>query len=253
MLKQVQHDVIQYKMFFLLKVLKFILKTILWFFIISIGLTIIYRFVPVPVTPLMIIRCVEQKQDGKDMKLKKDWVSYDEISPALPLAVVAAEDQLFLDHYGFDFNAIEKALKNNEKKSRRKKMKGASTISQQTAKNVFLWPSRTWVRKGFEVYFTGLIEIFWSKQRILEVYLNVVEMGDGVYGAEAAARHHFKKSAIKLSRSEAALIAATLPNPRKWSASTPGPYVAVRQAWILRNMNNIERLDFEEEDKEEKK
>jgi monofunctional glycosyltransferase len=236
-------------MFFLFKVLKFILKTIMWFFIISIGLTIIYRFVPVPVTPLMIIRCVEQKQDGKDMKLKKDWVSYDEISPALPLAVVAAEDQLFLDHYGFDFNAIEKALKNNEKKSKRKKMKGASTISQQTAKNVFLWPSRTWVRKGFEVYFTGLIEIFWSKQRILEVYLNVVEMGDGVYGAEAAALHHFKKSAAKLSRSEAAAIAACLPNPRKWSASKPTGYISGRQAWILRNMNNIERLDFENEDK----
>jgi monofunctional biosynthetic peptidoglycan transglycosylase len=178
-------------MFFLLKVLKFILKTIMWFFIISIGLTIIYRFVPVPVTPLMLIRCYEQKVDGKDMTLKKDWVSYDEISPALPLAVVAAEDQLFLDHYGFDFTAIEKALKSNEKKSKRKKMKGASTISQQTAKNVFLWPSRTWVRKGFEVYFTGLIEIFWSKQRILEVYLNVVEMGDGVYGAEAAAQSSF--------------------------------------------------------------
>lgn len=239
-------------MFFLLKVLKFILKTILWFFIITIGLTILYRFVPVPITPLMIIRCVEQKQEGKEMKLKKDWVSYDEISPALPLAVVAAEDQKFLDHYGFDFNAIEKALKNNEKKSKRKKMKGASTISQQTAKNVFLWPSRTWVRKGFEVYFTGLIEIFWSKQRILEVYLNVVEMGDGVYGAEAAAKYHFKKSAAKLSRSEAALIAATLPNPVKWSASNPTGYISGRQAWILRNMNNIERLDFENEDKEEK-
>jgi monofunctional biosynthetic peptidoglycan transglycosylase len=240
-------------MFFLLKVLKFILKTIMWFFIISIGLTILYRFVPVPVTPLMLIRCVEQKQDGKDMKLTKDWVSYDEISPALPLAVVAAEDQLFLDHYGFDFTAIEKALKNNEKKSKRKKMKGASTISQQTAKNVFLWPSRTWVRKGFEVYFTGLIEICWSKERILEVYLNVVEMGDGVYGAEAAARYHFKKSANKLSRSESALIAATLPNPRKWSASKPTGYISGRQAWILRNMNNIERLDFENEDKEAKK
>lgn len=240
-------------MFFLFKVIKFILKTILWFFIISIGLTILYRFVPVPVTPLMIIRCVEQKQDGKDMKLKKDWVSYDEISPALPLAIVAAEDQKFLDHYGFDFNAIEKAMKSNEKKSKRKKMKGASTISQQTAKNVFLWPSRTWVRKGFEVYFTGLIEIFWSKQRILEVYLNVVEMGDGVYGSEAAAQHHFKKSAEKLSRSEAALIAACLPNPRKFSASKPSGYILGRQASILGQMNNIERLDFENEDKEEKK
>jgi len=240
-------------MFFLLKVLKFILKTILWFFIITIGLTIFYRFVPVPVTPLMLIRCYEQKRDGKEMKLKKDWVSYDEISPALPLAVVAAEDQKFLEHYGFDFNAIEKAIKNNEKKSKRRKMKGASTISQQTAKNVFLWQSRTWVRKGFEVYFTGLIEIFWSKQRILEVYLNVVEMGDGIYGAEAAAKYHFKKSAAKLNRAESALIAATLPNPRKWSASNPSGYILGRQAWILHNMNNIERLDFEEEEKKEKK
>ena len=240
-------------MFFLLKVLKFILKTILWFFIITIGLTVLYRFVPVPITPLMIIRCVEQKQADKDLKLKKDWVSYDEIALALPLAVVAAEDQRFLTHYGFDFNAIEKALKSNEKKSKRKKMKGASTISQQTAKNVFLWPSRTWVRKGFEVYFTGLIEIFWSKERILEVYLNVVEMGDGVYGAEAAAQYHFKKSAIKLSRSESALIAACLPNPRKWSASKPTGYISGRQAWILRNMNNIERLEFENEDKKEEK
>ena len=240
-------------MFFLLKVFKFILKTILWFFIISIGLTIAYRFLPVPVTPLMLIRCVEQKQEGKDMKLKKDWVSYDEISPALPLAVVAAEDQLFLNHYGFDFTAIEKALKNNEKKSKRKKMKGASTIGQQTAKNVFLWPSRTWVRKGFEVYFTGLIEICWSKQRILEVYLNVVEMGDGVYGAEAAAQYHFKRSAAKLNREQSPLIAACLPNPRKFSASKPSGYVSGRQSWILRNMNNIERLDFENEDKEEKK
>ncbi len=225
----------------------------MWFFIISIGLTIAYRFLPVPVTPLMLIRCVEQKQEGKDMKLKKDWVSYDEISPALPLAVVAAEDQLFLNHYGFDFTAIEKALKNNEKKSKRKKMKGASTISQQTAKNVFLWPSRTWVRKGFEVYFTGLIEICWSKQRILEVYLNVVEMGDGVYGAEAAAQQHFKRSAAKLTRDQSALIAACLPNPRKWSASKPTGYTSGRQSWILRNMNNIERLDFENEDKEEEK
>jgi len=240
-------------MFFLLKVLKFILKTILWFFIITIGLTIFYRFVPVPVTPLMLIRCYEQKRDGKEMKLKKDWVSYDEISPALPLAVLAAEDQKFLEHYGFDFNAIEKAIKNNEKKSKRRKMKGASTISQQTAKNVFLWQSRTWVRKGFEVYFTGLIEIFWSKQRILEVYLNVVEMGDGIYGAEAAAKYHFKKSAAKLNRAESALIAATLPNPRKWSASNPSGYILGRQAWILHNMNNIERLDFEEEEKKEKK
>jgi monofunctional biosynthetic peptidoglycan transglycosylase len=190
--------------------------------------------VPVPVTPLMLIRCVEQKVDGKDMKLKKDWVSLDDISPNLQLAVVCSEDQNFIKHNGFDFKAIDKAMAYNET---HKKTRGASTISQQTAKNLFLWSGRSWVRKGFEVYFTFLIEAFWSKQRIMEVYLNIIEMGDGIYGAEAAAQIYFKKEAKNLSRSESAAIAAVLPNPRKFNAGKPSAYVSGRQSWILRQMN----------------
>jgi monofunctional glycosyltransferase len=196
---------------------------------------ILFRFVPVPVTPLMIIRCVEQKLDGKDLKLKKNWVPLEQISSHLPLAVVCSEDQNFLNHSGFDFNAIEKAMKHNE---RSKRKRGASTISQQTAKNLFLWPGRSWIRKGLEVYFTFLIELTWSKQRIMEVYLNIIEMGDGVYGAEAAGKNFFRKSAKNLSASEAALIAAVLPNPRKFSAAKPSRYVAARQQWVLRQMGH---------------
>ncbi len=208
-------------------------------------MALIYRVIPIPLTPLMLIRVVEQLCEGKTPVLKKDWVSYSEISSHLPLAVVASEDQLFLEHYGFDINAIEKAFKNNSKK-RKKAIKGGSTISQQTAKNVFLWPQRSWVRKGLEVYFTLLIETLWSKERILEVYLNVIEMGDGVYGAEAAAQFFFHKSASRMSAQEAALIAAVLPNPRKFSAAKPSGYIQKRQGWILRNMRNLEKLGFED-------
>jgi len=225
------------------KFYKIVLKIILVFFLVCIGSVIIFRWIPVPLTPLMIIRLVEQKMDGKDFKWKKDWVAMEEISTHLQMAVVASEDQLFLDHWGFDLNAIEKAIKNNEK--RKKRIRGASTISQQTAKNVFLWSGRTWVRKGFEVYFTFLIEVFWSKERILEVYLNVIEMGDGIYGAEAASQAYFKKSAKNLSPSQAALIAAILPNPRKYSATHPSGVVQARQQWILGQMNNIGKLDFQ--------
>ena len=188
---------------------------------------------PVPFTILMIQRCVEQKMDGKEMQLKKDWVPLEEISPDLQLAVVCSEDQNFLKHRGFDFGAIEKAMVHNEKSKRKR---GASTISQQTAKNVFLWPGRSWIRKGFEVYFTALIELCWNKQRIMEVYLNVIEMGNGVYGAEAAAQKYFHKSAKRLNKSEAALIAAVLPNPRKWSPVKPTGYLLHRQAFVLNQM-----------------
>jgi monofunctional biosynthetic peptidoglycan transglycosylase len=229
---------------------KYIWKGLLFFFSSTIIVTIVYRFVPVPFTPLMFIRLVEQGLDGESLKWEKDWVSYEEISHHLPLAVVASEDQLFLEHYGFDLNAIEKAIKNNKKK-RKKTIKGGSTISQQTAKNVFLWPSRSWVRKGLEVYFTLLIETFWSKERILEVYLNVIEMGDGIYGAEAASQNFFHKNASNLSASEAAMIAAVLPNPRKWNTGKPNGYINKRKSWILRNMRNIEMLEFDGE--EEKK
>lgn len=222
---------------------KYIKRGIIFFFVSTIGVTILYRFVNPPVTPLMLQRVVEQWSDGKNAKMSKTWKDLDEISPALPTAVVASEDQLFLEHWGFDFKSIEKAYEHNQKK-KRKTVKGASTISQQVAKNVFLWPGRSWVRKGLEVYFTLLIEVLWDKERIIEVYLNVIETGDGVYGAEAAARKYFKRSAKKLSRSQSALIAATLPNPLKYSASKPSPYIQKRQQWILRNMAYIGELNF---------
>jgi monofunctional biosynthetic peptidoglycan transglycosylase len=205
----------------------------MWFFIISIVSVIFFRWVPIPVTPLMLTRCVEQKMDGKDLKLKKDWVPFEEISPNLQLAVVCSEDQNFIKHNGFDFEAIDKAMEYNEN---HKKTRGASTISQQTAKNVFLWSGRSWIRKGFEVYFTFLIETFWSKQRIMEVYLNVIEMGDGVYGAQAASKNFFHKDAKYLSKGEAALIAAVLPNPLRFSAAKPSGYVSQRQGWIIHQM-----------------
>lgn len=216
---------------------RLIFKIILWFFILSIGFTILYRFVPVPITPLMVIRLWEQAWDEtKDIRLTKDWVSMSKISRHMPQAVVAAEDQKFLDHWGFDMEAMEKAWQGNK---RGKRIKGASTITQQTAKNVFLWPNRNFVRKGLEAYFTLLMELLWSKERIMEVYLNVIEMGDGIYGIEAAAQTYFKKPAAKLNRSEAAVIAAVLPNPRGWNPARPTGYIRGRQSWIMRQMNNL--------------
>ena len=223
---------------------KYLKRSVLIFFISSIAVTIIYRFFNPPITLLMITRVFEQWGDGKDAKLTKKWKTLDEISPSMATAVVASEDQLFQEHWGFDFNSIEKAYENNQKKKRRT-VRGASTISQQVAKNVFLWQGRSWIRKGFEVYFTLLIEVLWDKQRILEVYLNVIEMGDGIYGAEAASQKYFKRSAKKLSKSQAALIAAILPNPIKYSALHPSAYIIARQQWILRNMEYIGELNFD--------
>lgn len=218
---------------------RFLWKTIMWFFIISFATTLLFRFVPIPFTPLMLIRLVEQATGDRKIRLTKDWVALKEISPNLPLAAMASEDQQFTEHHGFDIDAIEKALKHNE---RSKRIRGASTISQQTAKNVFLWPGRSWVRKGFEVYFTALIELLWQKERIMEVYLNVIEMGDGIYGAEAAAQSYFHKHAMSLAPGEAALIAATLPNPLKLSPAKPSSYILKRKQWILRQMGNIREL-----------
>ncbi len=215
------------------KLWRFTWKAAMWFFIISIASALLFRWIPVPFTPLMLIRCAEQKMDGKEMKLKKDWVAFEEISPNLQLAVVCSEDQNFIIHDGFDFKAISKAMDYN---ATHKKKRGASTISQQTAKNVFLWAGRSWIRKGFEVYFVFLIETFWSKERIMEVYLNVIEIGDGVYGAQAASKTFFKKDAKYLSKSEASLIAAVLPNPLKFSVAKPSAYTRYRQSWIVRQM-----------------
>lgn len=226
------------------RIWRIFVKIILWFFILSIATVIIYRFVPPPITPLMIQRCMEQAFDKKKkVTLKKDWVSLDKISSSLPLAVITAEDQKFAEHFGFDVEAIQKAQKYNER-HKGKRIKGASTISQQTAKNVFLFPSRSWVRKGFEVYFTFLIEVFWSKKRIIEVYLNSIEMGPGIYGAEAAAQHYFHKPAKKLTNSESALIAACLPNPIRWSPAKPTAYIKKKQSWILNQMRYIDLKEF---------
>jgi len=225
------------------KVFRFIGKAILYFFAASIIGVLVFRFIPIPFTSLMIIRCAQQKIAGKEVRMYKKWKSLENISSKLSLAVVASEDQNYLEHDGFDVKAIEDAMKYNE---RHKKKKGASTISQQTAKNVFLWPSRSWVRKGFEVYFTFLIEKLWSKERIMEVYLNVIEMGDGIYGAEAASQAYFNKSAKNISASQAALIAAILPNPVKWKLSNPPAFIYAKQRWILQQMNNLGgQLEYE--------
>jgi monofunctional biosynthetic peptidoglycan transglycosylase len=188
----------------------------------------------------MVIRCVEQVFDGEAPKLYKDWIPMKEMSPNLVLAVISSEDQKFAEHFGFDFEAIEKVAKQNVKLEKRgKPIKGGSTISQQCAKNVFLFPQRSYIRKAFEVYFTFLIEIFWSKKRIMEVYLNVIEMGDGIYGAQAASKTFFKKDAKDISAAEAATIAAVLPNPRKWNAGKPTGFINKRKNWILRQMSHL--------------
>jgi len=197
-----------------------------------------FRFLPVWVTPLMVIRCYQQVSEGRELKLSHDWEPLENISPSLPVAVMASEDARFLEHHGFDYKAIEHAAKRNREHPEKRKL-GASTISQQTAKNVFLWPGRSWVRKGFEAYFTVLIEMLWSKQRIMEVYLNSIEMGEGIYGAQAVAEEHFNKDAKDLSCSECALIAVTLPNPRKFSSKNPSAYMQKRQARILREMKAV--------------
>jgi monofunctional glycosyltransferase len=170
--------------------------------------------------------------------LKRDYVSGDELSYNMKLAVVSSEDQVFPDHGGFDWKSIEKAMKYNKKKPNR--IRGASTISQQVAKNVFLWQGRDWIRKGLEIYFTKMIEWIWGKERILDVYLNVIEMGKGIFGAEAAAQYYFKKPAKKLTRREAAMIAACLPNPKKYTVKPPSNFVQAKSWWILQQMNNLE-------------
>ena len=192
---------------------------------------------PVYFTPLMFIRVFEQVKEKEKPRLLHTWVKYDEISNNMKLAVIASEDQLFFEHKGFDKKQIQKAMEENKK---RKRPRGASTITQQTAKNIFLWPKSSWFRKALETYFTVLIEFFWSKDRILHVYLNSMETGEGIYGAEAVARHHFNTSANKLSQSQSALIAATLPNPLQFSSKNPSAYINKRQSFIIRQMRNIQ-------------
>lgn len=209
-------------------------KTCLAFFVVSIVSVAVYKWVPVPITPLMLIRDVEQFKNGQGIIMEHDWVPLEDISPKLQLAVVCSEDQNYLKHFGVDWGAIQKAMKENEKG---KRVRGGSTITQQTAKNVFLWQGRSYLRKGLELWFTLLIEVFWSKERIMEVYLNSIEMGNGIYGAEAAAQHWFHKSAKKLSKDEAAAIAAILPNPLRYKANPANGYISGRKAWIKQQMN----------------
>jgi len=216
-------------------------KVLLWFVLFSVIWVLAYRFINPPITLLMVQRSWERKADDKKAKIDKKWVKFEDISDNMKRAAVSAEDQLFLKHIGFDIKAIEKAYASNAKG---KKVKGGSTISQQTAKNVFLWPGRSYIRKGFEAYFTLLIELLWSKERILEVYLNVIETGDGIYGAEAAAQKYYGKSCTNLTRSEAALIAACFPNPLRWNPNKATGYIRHRQYLIMRNMRRSGPLDF---------
>ena len=211
------------------------------FLLVTVLSVCLYRFIPVYYTPLMLIRAVEQMGNDRPPTIHHKWVRLDEISPHLVQAVVASEDNLFMQHWGFDFVQIKKAIEENRYRAR---PRGASTISQQTAKNVFLWPQSSYIRKGFEVYFTTLIELIWGKRRIMEVYLNSIEMGDGIYGAESVARHHFGKSAKALTVSESAMIAATLPNPRRYSSAMPSSYIKQRQQQITKLMRLIGKVEL---------
>lgn len=221
-------------------------KIVLWSAIVFFGstvlLTLAYRFVNPPYTPLMLLRAAGPQTEKCEKKIDKQWVPLEDISPEMVRAVVASEDNLFLQHKGFDWKAIREARQHNAKG---KTLHGASTISQQTAKNVFLWPSRSYLRKGLEVYFTFLIETFWPKERIMEVYLNVCEMGPGLYGVERAARRYYGKPASKLNRSEAAMLAAILPAPLTRNPVHPTAYLYKRQQKIQHLMQLIGPVRFE--------
>lgn len=216
-------------------------KVILWFFVSTVLWVLAYRFIDPPITYLMVQRGFERKWEDKEWKVDQNWLGYEEISTNLKRAAIAGEDARFMSHWGFDLKAMEKAYEKNHQGAR---LRGGSTITQQTAKNVFLWPGRSYIRKAFEAYFTALIEILWSKERILEVYLNVIETGDGIYGADAAAREFFNKSGSALTKRQAALIIAVLPNPLRWSPAKPTRYIYLKQNRILRNMAVLKNLDL---------
>lgn len=215
-----------------------LLKLVLCLFLLSVLWVLLYRWVAPPFTLHMLTRRAEAPLTAKSPAfIQYEFAEIEEISPYVPLAMIAAEDQLFLAHNGFDYTAIQKAFQRNLKD--RKKIIGGSTISQQVAKNVFLWHGRSYIRKGVEAYFTVLIELLWSKKRIMEVYLNIAEMGDRVFGVEAAAQRYFRKSAKDLNREEAALLAAVLPNPIKFKVSSPSAGVRKKQNRIVRNMRRL--------------
>jgi monofunctional biosynthetic peptidoglycan transglycosylase len=213
------------------KIMRIILKTIVYSFLFSLFYILFCKWINPPITLTQIGSLIQGHG------LHRKYVSFDEMNSNVKLAIMASEDQLFSDHNGFDFKSIQKAMKHNQKS---KSLRGASTISQQVAKNVFLWQHGGYFRKGLEVYFTFMIETFWSKKRILEMYLNVAEMGDGIFGVEAASEHYFHKPAKDLSRKQAALIAACLPNPKGYTIKPLSAHVASRYPWVLRQMNNLE-------------
>ncbi len=223
------------------KLLKFFLSLLVSFLLISLVWVVALRFIPVYYTPLMFIRSVEAISENKKCKIKKDWQPIQKISKNMIMAVIASEDNLFMEHNGFSIKDIKKAINHNKKG---KRVRGGSTISQQTAKNVFLWPQRSWVRKGFEVYFTVLIEFFWPKQRIMEVYLNIIETGNCIYGVETASQEYFNKSASKLTKTEAALIAVCLPNPRRYNPAYPSSYIIKRKNHIVNLMGKLPPVSF---------
>jgi monofunctional biosynthetic peptidoglycan transglycosylase len=212
---------------------KGILYIITGFFLSSIFYTLLYSFLPVGLTPLMVLRTMEHRLQQGEVPCKHDWVARTNINKNAALAVICAEDQNFYHHWGFDIESIQESLEEYKSGGR---LRGASSISQQTAKNVFLYPSRSWLRKGLEAYFTFLIELIWSKDRILTVYLNSIEFGTGIYGIEAASQHFFGHAAKYLNRSEAALLASVLPNPHRFNAAAPSSYVRGRQEWVLKQM-----------------
>ncbi|MBI6852553.1 monofunctional biosynthetic peptidoglycan transglycosylase [Pseudomonas cichorii] len=211
-------------------------KILLWFAAGSFVLVLVLRWVPPPGTALMIERKIESWVDGEPIDLQRSWQPWDKISDNLKIAVIAGEDQKFAEHWGFDISAIQAAILHNERGG---SIRGASTLSQQVSKNLFLWSGRSYLRKGLEAWFTALIELLWSKERILEVYLNSVEWDEGVFGAQAAAQHHFGINAGALSMQQASYLAAVLPNPRQWSASHPSSYVSRRAGWIRQQMRQL--------------
>lgn len=218
--------------------MKYFFMAMAGFIVISVVYVAITKYINPPITPLMLMRPIEGVIEGKSIGINKNWVSYDEISPNFFRAVISSEDGKFLRHDGFDRKAIKAAQRYNEIHKGKKK-RGASTISMQTAKNTFLWHGRNYLRKGLEVYFTVLIEAVWGKKRILEVYANVIEFGEGIYGVEAASQTFFNKPALKLTKRQAALLAAVLPNPRRWSPAKPTAYINRRVSWISGRMRSI--------------
>lgn len=220
----------------------FFIRIITLFFQVSLLLIIFYRVVPVPLTPLHIERLYEQAVDGKSFKLSKSWKSIDYISDKFCLAVITSEDVKFMDHYGFDFEQIQNAVERNYKNG--KKLRGASTITQQTAKNLFFTPKRSWIRKIPEIGITIALELLWTKKRILEVYVNIIEMGDGIYGIEAASQYYFHKSATVITSRESALIACCLPNPRKWRADKPTAFINRKAAIVQHYIPYIPKLPW---------